>query len=88
MFGIGLTITSTYTLGQAVGRHAAGGASAVLGGGQFLLGALVSPLVGAFGESSPAPMAVIMVVGFGGAAAMLLLLARPWQLRGEHRAAS
>ncbi|MCW8379740.1 multidrug effflux MFS transporter [Streptomyces justiciae] len=86
MFGLGLTITSTYTLGQAVAKHAAGGASAMLGGGQFLLGAAVSPLVGAFGESSPTPMALIMFIAFLCAGAMLLLLARPWQRQGEHRA--
>ncbi|MEV6350115.1 multidrug effflux MFS transporter [Actinoplanes sp. NPDC051851] len=81
MFGMGLTITSCYTLGQGAARHAAGGASAMLGGAQFLLGAAVSPLVGLFGETSPTPMAVIMALGFLGSLAMLLLLVRPRQLR-------
>ncbi len=85
MFGTGLTITTTYTLGQTVAARAAGGASAMLGGGQFLLGGLVSPLVGAFGESSPTPMAVIMCIGFVCSAAMLVLLVRPWQRQGADR---
>ncbi|MFF5158228.1 Bcr/CflA family efflux MFS transporter [Streptomyces sp. NPDC000348] len=85
MFGTGLTITTTYTLGQTAAARAAGGASAMLGGGQFLLGGLVSPLVGAFGESSPTPMAVIMCIGFVCSAAMLVLLVRPWQRRGADR---
>jgi MFS transporter, DHA1 family, multidrug resistance protein len=38
----------------------AGTASALLGVGQFLIGALVAPLVGAGGTGSAVPMAAIM----------------------------
>jgi DHA1 family bicyclomycin/chloramphenicol resistance-like MFS transporter len=47
----------------ALADHAevAGTASAVLGMGQFLIGALVAPLVGAAGTDSALPMAIVMV---------------------------
>ena len=47
----------------ALADHAevAGTASALLGMGQFLIGALVAPLVGAAGTDSAVPMATVMV---------------------------
>jgi len=45
-------------LGAVTG--AAGTASAVLGAAQFLLAAVVTPLVGLAGETSALPMAVVM----------------------------
>ncbi|MFJ3951625.1 hypothetical protein ACIPXV_16465 [Streptomyces libani] len=48
------------TVAQSRGRAAPGATSALLGGGQFLFGAAVSPLVGLFGTQSPAPMAAVM----------------------------
>ena len=46
----------------ALNDHAAvaGTASALLGMGQFVIGALVAPLVGAAGTESAVPMAAIM----------------------------
>jgi DHA1 family bicyclomycin/chloramphenicol resistance-like MFS transporter len=73
------------SLGQTLGRHAPGTASALLGGTQFLLGALASPLVGLFGTSSATPMAVIMLGALACAALSLTLLARPWHGHGEFR---
>ncbi|MFM9368413.1 multidrug effflux MFS transporter [Streptomyces sp. Da 82-17] len=56
----GLYFPAVITVAQSRGRAAPGATSALLGGGQFLLGAAASPLVGLFGTSSPAPMAAIM----------------------------
>jgi DHA1 family bicyclomycin/chloramphenicol resistance-like MFS transporter len=53
----------------ALADHAdvAGTASAVLGVGQFLIGALVAPLVGAGGTDSAVPMAAVMTAAAAGA---------------------
>ncbi|MEU6915396.1 multidrug effflux MFS transporter [Streptomyces olindensis] len=56
----GVFFPAVVTIAQSRGRAAPGATSALLGGGQFLLGAGVSPLVGLFGTRSPAPMAAIM----------------------------
>ncbi|MDX6315399.1 MAG: transporter, family, multidrug resistance protein [Streptomyces sp.] len=83
--GIGMVFPASMSLGQTLGRHAPGTASALLGGTQFLLGALASPLVGLFGTSSATPMAAIMLGALACAALSLTLLARPWQGHGEFR---
>lgn len=79
MFATGLVFPAAMAAGQAVVPHAAGGASALLGAGQCLFGALAAPLVGVFGVESPQPMAGIMIAGFvlGGAALMVLI--QPWR---------
>jgi DHA1 family bicyclomycin/chloramphenicol resistance-like MFS transporter len=66
----------------ALADHAevAGTASALLGVGQFLIGALVAPIVGAGGTASAVPMAVVMTTAAAGA-----LVAR--QLAGARRRA-
>lgn len=56
----GLFFPAVITIAQSRGRAAPGATSALLGGGQFLLGAAASPLVGLFGTQSPAPMAAVM----------------------------
>jgi DHA1 family bicyclomycin/chloramphenicol resistance-like MFS transporter len=81
--GVGLVFPATMSIGQALARHASGAASAVLGGLQFLLGALASPLVGLFGTGSSLPMALIMLIATACATLALLALARPWQGGGE-----
>ncbi|MEU6113195.1 multidrug effflux MFS transporter [Streptomyces sp. NPDC047117] len=81
--GVGMTFPATMSLGQTLGRAAPGAASALLGGLQFLFGAAASPLVGAFGEGSSAPMAVIMLSALAAAALCLIALVRPWQRHGE-----
>ncbi|MGR3936873.1 multidrug effflux MFS transporter [Streptomyces sp. BRA346] len=58
----GVFFPTVVTIAQRRGRTAPGATSALLGGGQFLLGAAVSPLVGLFGTHSPAPMAAIMTI--------------------------
>ncbi|MFD4511516.1 multidrug effflux MFS transporter [Streptomyces sp. NPDC058457] len=81
--GIGLVFPSAMSIGQAVGRTAPGAASALLGGFQFLFGALAAPLVGVFGEDSSRPMALIMLSALAAAGLALVGLARPWEGRGE-----
>lgn len=81
--GIGLAFPATMSLGQTLGHAAPGAASALLGGFQFLFGAIASPLVGLFGEDSSAPMALIMLIALAGAGASLVALARPWRGDGE-----
>ncbi|GAA2267251.1 Bcr/CflA family drug resistance efflux transporter [Streptomyces ruber] len=56
----GVFFPAVITIAQSHGRAAPGATSALLGGGQFLLGAAASPLVGQFGTQSPAPMAAVM----------------------------
>ncbi|KOG38564.1 multidrug effflux MFS transporter [Streptomyces resistomycificus] len=85
--GIGLVFPAGMSIGQTVGRTAPGAASALVGGLQFLFGALASPLVGLFGEDSSLPMALIMLTAVAGAALALVGLARPWQGHGEPGAA-
>ncbi|WP_055545677.1 MFS transporter [Streptomyces sp. NBRC 110028] len=58
----GVFFPAVVTIAQSRGRTAPGATSALLGGGQFLLGAAASPLVGLFGTHSPAPMAAVMAV--------------------------
>ncbi|MFB6849649.1 multidrug effflux MFS transporter [Streptomyces sp. NPDC056373] len=81
--GIGLVFPAVMSIGQTLGREAPGAASAVLGGLQFLCGALVSPLVGLFGEDSSLPMALIMLFAVAAAGVSLCALARPWRGEGE-----
>ena len=81
--GIGLILPASMTIGQALTRQAPGAASALLGGLQFLLGALASPLVGLFGTTSSLPMATIMLIAMACALIALFGLARPWESNGE-----
>ncbi|MFI1972503.1 hypothetical protein BLA24_33185 [Streptomyces cinnamoneus] len=83
LLGVGLIFPAATTLGQALGRTAPGAASALLGGLQFLFGALASPLVGLFGETSSTPRALVMLVAVALAALALITLARPWLRHGE-----
>lgn len=83
MSGIGLVFPATMSIGQTLGREAPGAASALLGGLQFMFGALASPLVGIFGEDSATPMAVILLTALALAGVALVLLARPWLSHGE-----
>ncbi|MCD7440808.1 multidrug effflux MFS transporter [Streptomyces lincolnensis] len=85
----GTTVPAAITLGQHLGRTAPGAASALLGGLQFLCGALASSLVGLFGQASSLPMGLIMLGALVLCALALLTLVRPWQGHGEvtsHRA--
>lgn len=59
MTTMGMTVTSTFTLGMSEQGHRAGSASAVLGMLPLLLGAIFSPLAGV-NEASAIPMGVIL----------------------------
>ena len=59
MTTMGMTITSTFTLGMSEQGHRAGSASAVLGMLPLLLGAIFSPLAGV-NEDSAVPMSMIL----------------------------
>ncbi|MEV8311153.1 multidrug effflux MFS transporter [Streptomyces flavidovirens] len=61
--------------------HAAGSASALLGTSSFLIGAVVSPLVGIAGETTAVPMAAVQLVCGAGALGCFLWLCRPWRPR-------
>ncbi|WSQ13293.1 multidrug effflux MFS transporter [Streptomyces sp. NBC_01231] len=82
LFGIGIVFPASVSLGQSLGRKASGAASALLGGAEFLFGALASPLVGVFGTGSPMPMAVIMLSAMLCAVLALAFLSRPWRTHG------
>lgn len=60
--GTGLTMSNGTALALARTESARGGASALIGASQFVAGAIVSPLVGLWGESTALPMALIVTV--------------------------
>ena len=73
MITIGMTLTSTFTLGMEFQGHRAGSASAVLGMLPLLFGSFVSPLVG-MDESTAVPMgAILFTTSFIGAIAFFAL---------------
>ena len=59
--GMGLVFGNTTALALGAVPRAAGSASAVLGASQFLLAAVVSPLVGIAGEDTAVPTGIVMV---------------------------
>ncbi len=58
---IGMTSTAAFPLAMESQAHVAGSAAALLGVIQFLLGAVVSPLVGIAGENTAVPLGVIIL---------------------------
>ncbi len=66
---IGITSTAAFPLAMESQGHMAGSAAALMGVIPFLLGAVVSPLVGIAGESTAVPLGVIILTT--SAAAML-----------------
>ncbi|GAA1464737.1 multidrug effflux MFS transporter [Microbacterium thalassium] len=59
--GVGLTMSNASALALARASHARGSGAALFGAGQFAVGALVSPLVGLWGEDTATPMVVVML---------------------------
>lgn len=59
---IGITATAAFPLAMESQGHMAGSAAALLGVIPFLLGALVSPLVGIAGEYTAVPLGVIILL--------------------------
>ncbi|MFI5720602.1 multidrug effflux MFS transporter [Nocardia sp. NPDC051750] len=72
----GVFFPAVVTIAQARGRDAPGATSALLGGGQFLLGAAASPVVGLFGDTGPAPTAAVMAGALGSALLAAVATAR------------
>ncbi|BCK54190.1 multidrug effflux MFS transporter [Nocardia wallacei] len=72
----GVFFPAVVTIAQQRGRTAPGATSALLGGGQFLLGAASSPLVGLFGTHGPAPLATVMTAVLALATFAAILTAR------------
>ncbi|MCC3275303.1 multidrug effflux MFS transporter [Arthrobacter sp. zg-Y20] len=70
---VGFIMGNTTSLALAEAGFAAGSGSAVLGSGQFLFGAMVSPLTGIAGEDTALPLALVMCGS--GLVALLALLA-------------
>lgn len=70
--GSSLNFGNTTSIAQGMAADRAGAASAVLGGVQFLVAGIVSPLVG-LGEDSLLTMAVVMAVCSAGAVSGVVL---------------
>ena len=74
---VGFVMPNATALALADHAEVAGSASALLGVNQFLVGAVVAPLVGIAGVGTAVPMALVMLVLCLGAALALVTLARP-----------
>ena len=72
----GLSLPNTPALALTRHGEAAATAAALLGCAQFGIGALVAPLVGAFGSTTAAPMAAVMLGVSAAAMALLVLVVR------------
>lgn len=75
--GLGLVFPATMTIAQSIGAATPGAASALLGAGQFTLGAVLSPLSGLFESGSPVPLALFMLGGMVCAGLVYVLMVRP-----------
>ena len=74
---IGLILPNATALALADHGHRAGSALALLGALQYVVGALVAPLVGIAGTGTALPMAIVIVTLSLGALVSYLALARP-----------
>ncbi|MDF2927621.1 MAG: transporter [Paenibacillaceae bacterium] len=73
---VGIASTSGTSLAMQRYGHAAGSASALLGLVSYIIGGLVSPLVGLGGSGTALPMGVIIVLAEAGAVLCYLFLVR------------
>ena len=74
---VGFVMPNATALALADHAEVAGSASALLGVNQFLVGAIVAPLVGIAGVGTAVPMALVMFLLCLGAALALVTLTRP-----------
>ncbi|WP_269854221.1 Bcr/CflA family multidrug efflux MFS transporter [Streptomyces sp. RPT161] len=79
MSAMGLAMPNTNAQALMRTPNAAGSASALLGTGQFLIGAVASPLVGIAGGHTAVPMALVQVSCAVLAIGCFLALCRPWR---------
>lgn len=77
ILGVGLVFPSVQVLALAHHGEEAGTAASVLGAANFSIAGLISPLVGALGVSSPAPMAAVMMAAALAGALALWAVVRP-----------
>ena len=83
-FGVaamGLVFGNATAMALSAVPHAAGIGSAILGASQFVIGALVSPLVGIAGEHTAVPLAIVFGLSALLAAGALFSLAAPTPIR-------
>ncbi|MEX1030291.1 MAG: multidrug effflux MFS transporter [Paenibacillaceae bacterium] len=73
---LGIASTAAFPLAMESQGHMAGSAAALLGVIPFLLGAVVSPLVGIAGEDTTVPLGIIIVVTSAAALMAYFLLVR------------
>ncbi|GAB2726558.1 multidrug effflux MFS transporter [Nocardioides pakistanensis] len=73
---VGLSLPNTPALALTRHGEAAGTAAAMLGAVQFGIGALIAPLVGLFGSSTPVPMGAVMVTVTALAATLMFTVVR------------
>lgn len=73
---VGIASASGTSLAMQKYGYAAGSASALLGLNSFIIGGIVSPLVGLGGSGTALPMGIIIAVAEVGAVLIFLLLAR------------
>lgn len=74
---IGLILPNATALAVADHGSRAGAALAIIGGFQYVIGAVISPLVGVAGTGTALPMALAIAILSGGAMASFVVLARP-----------
>lgn len=80
---IGITSTAAFPLAMESQGHMAGSAAALLGVIPFLLGAVVSPLVGIAGEDTAVPLGIIILVTSATAMLAYFILVRRSQRSSE-----
>lgn len=73
---VGLSLPNTPALALTRHGEAAGTAAAMLGAVQFGIGALVAPMVGLFGSTTPVPMGAVMVAVTALATALMFTVVR------------
>ena len=74
---VGLIFPTAMTLALSGYPHQAGGASSLLGLGQYVFGAVAAPLVGIAGEQNAAPLGVVALTASLGAMIVFLTLIVP-----------
>lgn len=74
---VGLVTPNATALALADHGATAGSAAALIGVCQFIIGGLIAPIVGLFGQNSALPMALVMTILAASAAAVFASMTRP-----------
>ncbi|WP_163510549.1 multidrug effflux MFS transporter [Fodinicola acaciae] len=75
--GFGVVLPASTTIILAIGKESPGAASGLLGGAQFVLGAVAAPLPGAFGDTTPMSTAAVVVAFLLLCVVALVAMGRP-----------